>query len=381
MSQWNALSVSVIKTRKIECKKLNLPPILVSKQSSVIPTACSSSTSTKSNSNSFNKDPHLSVQESGSSFSSTECICNSMVCSEDEVFRDSFDTPPEKDGCFTRNKTKRCHSLPTYLRSEQKQENGVKCTSKFRPRRLFEEALNLEPFSRSEQNYLGHSYPRYQERILSKQATRTPHAERMKSTKSPSLIAYDRNNNNSFNDHFAKSEVGLHSSTLPNNKFDARSWEQRVLVLTSKYEFGTEAGKTPKDDSRPKSVALSANISKIVNDKVSKASNLEDERQVKSETTTEMPKLQTAVWDYIKRRSTKRKRKNSRSQKNGNPTKDQSKQSSSKNDEKNGEASCKEKVQNTLKKFDKNSGAKCIANHESIPHGLTKVKFLKYRLC
>ena len=321
MSQWNALSVNVIKTRKIECAKLNLPPAFAkSPGRKLTASPIHASTGTES-SNSCNKE-RLTQSSTDYSISllSTEESFTSSAYTEDDVFQDSFETPPEKDGCFSKSSTKRCLSLPAYLGYED-EDNCVHAEVCFRPRRLFEEALNLESCSgsgpsnksdsgASNQVSSGYSFPRFHEDIHKRNASRTPHAERMKSTESSPLITCDNNNNSQSDQNNLESTTSKGKFESESGQFDVRAWEKKVLVLTSDYEFGTELSRKPKDenDTRSKSVALIDNISTIANDKITRAHN--PERQVKSETNSEMPKLQTVVWDYIKRKSTKRKRKN-----------------------------------------------------------------------
>ena len=326
MSQWNALNVNVIKTRKIECAKLNLPPVFAkSPRRKSTPSPIRASTQTESADNKDCKEQLNQSNTDGSiSLLSTEDSFSSSTYTGDEVFQDSFETPPEKDGCFSRSSTKRCLSLPAYLGYEEEHDNRVHSQVCFRPRRLFEEALNLESCSGSSQSnkgdlgapnqdLSGSNFPRFLDQIHKRHASRTPHAERMKSTESSSLITCDNNNNSQSDQNNLESTTSkskFEQATQSKGSFDVRAWEQKVLVLTSDYEFGTEFSRKLRDESEPrsKSVALTENISTIADDKIAKGHN--PERQVKSDTNSEMPKLQTVVWDYIKRKSTKRKRKN-----------------------------------------------------------------------
>lgn len=325
MSQWNALNVNVIKTRKIKCAKLNLPAVLAKSPTNKSPPSPKFASPEKEDSNPYSieyKEQFTRSHSSADGFisvSRTEDILNSSVCTEDEVFQESFETPPEEESCFIKSTTKRCLSLPTYLSSEE--EHNIDSDTCFRPRRLFEEALNLESYSRSGQadrvDLRGPNqgpgdctFPRLQENIHKEKASNTPHAERMKNAETSFLITCDNNNNaNSEHNNFAGTK-SFESTKQSRKVFDARDWEQKVLVLTSDYEFGTELSKKPRDDSdtRSRSVALTENISSIVNNTIAEAPTTE--RQAKSEANSEMPKLQTAVWNYIKRKSTKRKRKN-----------------------------------------------------------------------
>ena len=394
MSQWNALNVNVIKTRKIECAKLNLPAALAKsprKKSTPSPTLASTQTEIPNNKDCKEQSSHSSADGLISLLSTTDSF-NSSVYTEDEVFQESFETPPEKDGCFSKSSTKRCFSLPAYLEPEERNGYSLDADVRFHPRRLFEEALNLECPSGSvrsnradsrayNQGLGGHSFPRLQENIHKENTNRTPHAERMKGTESSSLITCDNNNNfTSDQNNLASAESkSRFESTKPKGGFDVRSWEQKVLVLTSDYEFGTQLSKKPRDenDSRSKSVALTDNISTIANDKVAKAQKTE--RQVKSETNSEMPKLQTVVWDYIKRKSTKRKRKNetSHSQKDENLKQDNYKatnqESCSKNGENTGVGGCKEKLPNHVKRFEAKSAEKPGRNDSGIVSHISKV--------
>ena len=321
MSQWNALSVNVIKTQKIKCAKLNLPAVLAKSPAKKSPPSPKFASPGK-------KDPNLHSTEYKEQFTGSHSsadgfisvdILNSSVCTEDEVFQESSETPPEEESYFIKSTTKRCLSLPTYLSSEE--ERNVDSDIYFRPRRLFEEALNLESYRTSVQNNRvdlrgpnqglgGYSFPRLQENIHKEKASNTPHAERMKNPETSFLITCDNNNNASSEQNNFAGTKSFESTKLSRQVFDARDWEQKVLVLTSDYEFGTESSKKPRDegDTRSRSVALTENISSIVNNTIAEAPTTE--RQAKSEANSEMPKLQTAVWNYIKRKSTKRKRKN-----------------------------------------------------------------------
>lgn len=325
--QWNALTVNVIKTRKIECAKLQLPATLAKSpiKSTASPKLAPSNTekfnSSDEKSNEALSENHSSIIDSIIPLSSTEDSLNSPADTEDEVFQESFETPPENDGIFSENGTKRCLSLPSYLTLEEKPHYTNESGACFRPRRLFEEALNLESYSRSSrrtrvdsrgfsQDFTDHTFPRLQGHNLEGNASGTQlHAERMKKSKSSLQINCDNNNNVRYDQN------NLHSTntdivTQSQDRFDVRDWEQKVLVLTSDCEFGTESSNRPRDeiDGRSRSVALTENISTFASDQISKDQNIQ--RQVKSETHSEMPKLQTVVWDYIKRRSTKKKRKN-----------------------------------------------------------------------
>lgn len=360
MSQWNALNVNVIKTRRIECGKLNLPAALtrspesITKKSSPILKFASKESENLYPSSQESKQLLSKNHSSGDSLISpghlsTENSFSSSVA-QDEVFQESFETPPDKDSSFSKSSTKRCLSLPAYLSSDQEYYYSTQSVC-FRPRRLFEEALNLESYSGTtrrngvnsrvdDQGSSGDIFPREQEKCVFKtKQSRTAHAERMKRNES-SLISSDGNldNNNNLN----SDPNSLGSKTQSKSGFDLRDWEQKVLVLTSDYEFGTESSKKPREecDSRSRSVALTGNISTIASDKRIKAQN--PGRQVKSESTSEMPKLQTVVWDYIKRKSTKRKRKNDTSHlENRENSKPEREDSSSKNVENADNGGCK----------------------------------------
>ncbi|XP_028402639.1 uncharacterized protein LOC114525474 [Dendronephthya gigantea] len=326
--QWNALNVNVIKTRKIECAKLQLPATLAksSRNSAATPKLAPTSkeklNSSSEKSNEALRQNHSSIIDSIIPLLSTDESLNSSAYTEDEVFQESFETPPEKDSIFSENATKRCLSLPSYLTFEEysySRESGAR----FAPRRLFEEALNLESYSgrlpatrvdseEFSEDFTDHIFPRLQEHILKRNASGTGHAGQMKKSKSSSQINCDDNNNVRYDQNHLQS-TDINFATQSKEKFDVRDWEQKVLVLTSDYEFGTEYSKKPRDeiDARSRSVALTENISTFASDKICKDQT--SQRQVKSETHSEMPKLQTVVWDYIKRRSTKKKRKNDNS--------------------------------------------------------------------
>ena len=329
MNQWNALNVNVIKRRKIECTKLNLPSTLVKSPTKKSTVSSKLASTEKENQNIYSKDDKDIFNKTHSSADafvspqSTDKTLNSSANTDDEVFQESFETPPVKETCFFKHTAKRCLSLPTYLTSEEEYDNSIDNDASFRPRQLFEETLNLESSSGSDcyntsdlkvhkQELGGCSFPRIEKNIhTAGKASRTPHAERMKSTKSSSLISCDNNNNLSSDENNLSSTKKTFKSTK--TTFDVRDWEQKVLVLTaSDYEFGTDFSKKPKDDNgtRSRSVALTDNISTIAKDKFNTDQNSASERSAKSETNSEMPKLQNVVWDYIKRKSTKRKRKN-----------------------------------------------------------------------
>ncbi len=381
MSQWNALNVNVIKTRKIRCAKLNLPTTLAelpSKKSTPSPKRASTKTENLNSHNQYCKEQlNYSSADCSISVLSTEDSFNSSITVEDDVFQKSFQTPPEKDGCFSKNLTKRSLSLPAYLGSEEGYCNSLDSDVCFHPRRLFKEALNLEICPRStsgrsnrahsralNQGLCGDSFPRLQENIHKGNASRTPHAERMKSTDLSSLITFDNNNNNSKSDQNnlesikSKSRHSLREVTQSKGGLDVRpSWEQKVLVLTSDFKFGTELSTKPRNESAPrsKSVALTENISTC------KAHNTG--RHVKSETNSEMPRLQTVVWDYIKRKTTKRKQKDetSYSQKDENVNlgetnfKATNQECSSENFQDGGVERCKDELQIDLKKYEVDS--------------------------
>lgn len=396
MSQWNALSVNVIKTRKITCEKLNLPAVLA-KSPTKSPPSPKHASPEKEDLDLYNikyKDQFTESHSSAHGFISvlpTEDILNSSVCTEDEVFQESFETPPEEESCFVKSTTKRCLSLPTYLSSEE--ETNFDSQVCFRPRRLFEEALNLESYSKSGQSnrvdlrqtnqYLGgYNFPRLQENIHKEKPSDTPHTERMKRTETSFLITCDNNNNSiTGQNNLACTKSSFESTKHSRNAFEPRDWEQKVLVLTSDYEFGTESSKKPRDDSetRSRSVALTENISSIVNN--TRAEPPTTERQAKSEENSEMPKLQTAVWNYIKRKSTKRKRKNIDA---GQAPEKEHLKDSSKSANQESSASeivrniaagicCNDKPSSEVKQYETNSGANFSGNDFEIFSDISEV--------
>ena len=397
MSQWNALSVNVIKTRKITCEKLNLPAVLA-KSPTKSPPSPKLASPEKEDLDLYiikYKDQFTGSHSSADGFNSvlpTEDTLNSSVCTEDEVFQESFETPPEEQSCFIKSTTKRCLSLPTYLSSEE--ETNFDSQARFRPRRLFEEALNLESYSKSgqsnrvdlrqpNQDLCGYNFPRLQENIHKEKPNDTPHAARMKRTETSVLITCDNNNNSSTGqNNLACTKSSFESTKHSRNAFERRDWEQKVLVLTSDYEFGTESSKKPRDDSetRSRSVALTENISSIVNNTIAEPPTTK--RQAKSEENSEMPKLQTAVWNYIKRKSTKRKRKNIDAGQA--PEKEHLKDSSAKSANQESSASeivrniaagicCNDKPSSKVQQNETNSGANSAGNDYEIFSDISEV--------
>lgn len=347
MSQWNRLNVQVIKTKRIECRKLDLPDHLVqprdtrrgekpSKQH--LKFASPAPSSERSN---LGSEGHSTARQSNitdSSFDPDVEDSLSSLKTEEDVFQLSFETPWEDT---KQNKSAaRCLSLPAYLSA--KTGIGNETDVCFRPRRLFEKALNLESSSRDNANGsrlategnegLCEWFPRSQE--LKKwwsgednkmNQCRTPPAEAMNRRGKLSLIA-DRNNNNSSScDHkrFFRSSSRRRSKSSLDLR---RNWEGKILALTSDSVFGAERVAVREQRSRPRSVTLTGSVYALVKAK-DKTTKCDTEKRAASESRLGMPKFQTAVWDYIKRRSTKHKGKSDRQSKENSKGDDNEKRS------------------------------------------------------
>lgn len=344
MSQWSGLNIHVIKTKRIECTKLNLPDVLTKPQS------CPPSKHKKASLNSTSdSSPSQRGHSSHSSIAESlpieleDTLSPLKTPEADEVFECTFETASE-DSVNHRNVITRCLSLPCLSCERNIAKDSSVCRQ-----RLSHEAFNLEsPLSDIQSRLVREAsegfwtgFPRDQDseeceslKDIGMKRSITPHAERMNRTDTVVLIADSNNNNSSSCDY----KRGVNPSTLGRAKSSLelrQDWEQKILGLTSGSTFGAERVENRKELSRPRSVTLTGNLHNLVGAQNQTTKNRDSERRTKSEGKQKMPKLQSVVWDYIKRRSTKRKSKRDSQSKGNSNAKESKKTPSKENYEKN----------------------------------------------
>ena len=338
MSQKNGLNIHVIKTKRIQCAKLDLPAMLA--QPRKTPTQNDRFTTPRPKASSLQTSNHnpseVNLRRQTDSRSSltdslspnTNDVPNTLEADEDVVFEDSLETPSE---AFAKpiKRGARCLSLPACLGAES--EGDDERSVCLRPRRLFEEALNLERSrsapprgtsphgagGASDEVARGRETAGRQGAAEDKEVKRrrTWRAEIVREKEALELIADHNNNNSSLREQEC---VPNYIATRSQSASDLRrDWEQKILGLTeSGSEFGTERGGASYEDegrrTRPRSVTLAGSVHAFVEAR-EKAKAREAKGRAKSVGKHRgMPKFQTVVWDYIKRRSSKRKVKGDR---------------------------------------------------------------------
>ena len=339
MSQKNSLNIHVIKTKRIECAKLDLPAMLAQPRKTptkddgfTTPRPEASSLQT-SNHNPSNSEVNLRRQtDSRSSLTDslspkTNDVPSTPEADEDVVFDDSLETPSEAFAKPIKRDKARCLSLPACLGAES--EGADERSVCLRPRRLFEEALNLERSrsaaprgtSRHVAGLASNEFARGRETAGRQgeaaedkevKRRRTWRAGIVREKEALELITDHNNNNSSLREREC---VPNYTAIRSHSTSDLRrDWEQKILGLTeSRSEFGTERGGASYEDegsrTRPRSVTLAGSVHAFVEAR-EKAKAREAKRRAKSAGKHRgMPKFQTVVWDYIKRRSSKRKGK------------------------------------------------------------------------